>query len=77
MVVSFVYTRCRDARMCPLVAAKFARMQRQLRGTPIRLVTVTLDPGYDTPRVLARYGAAYGADPARWLLVTGRGARDA
>jgi len=29
-------------------------MQRQLRGTPIRLVTVTLDPGYDTPRVLAR-----------------------
>jgi protein SCO1/2 len=70
-VVSFVYTRCRDARMCPLVAAKFARMQRQLRGTPIRLVTVTLDPGYDTPRVLARYGAAYGADPARWSLVTG------
>jgi protein SCO1/2 len=70
-IVSFVYTRCRDARMCPLVAAKFARMQRELRGTPIRLVTITLDPGYDTPRVLARYGAAYGADPAVWSLLTG------
>lgn len=70
-IVSFVYTRCRDARMCPLVAAKFARMQRELRGTPIRLVTVTLDPGYDTPPVLARYGAAYGADPAHWTFVTG------
>jgi protein SCO1/2 len=70
-IVSFVYTRCRDARMCPLVAAKFARMQRALRGTPLRLVTLTLDPAYDTPPVLARYGAAYGADPVRWSLVTG------
>jgi protein SCO1/2 len=70
-VVSFIYTRCRDAQMCPLVAAKFARMQRELRGTPIRLVTVTLDPAHDTPHVLARYGAAYGADPAIWTFVTG------
>jgi protein SCO1 len=70
-IVSFVYTRCRDARMCPLVAAKFARMQQALGRAPIRLVTVTLDPAYDTPPVLARYGAAYGADPALWALVTG------
>ncbi len=70
-IVSFIYTRCTDARMCPLVAAKFARMQRELHGTPIRLVTVTLDPAYDTPPVLARYGAAYRADPAVWALVTG------
>jgi protein SCO1 len=70
-IVSFVYTRCRDARMCPLVAAKFARMQGALHGTPIRLVAVTLDPAYDTPEVLARYGAAYGADPAIWTFATG------
>ncbi len=70
-IVSFIYTRCPDAQMCPLIAAKFARMQRELRGTPIRLVTVTLDPAYDTPNVLARYGAAYGADPSVWSLVTG------
>jgi len=70
-VLSFLYTRCSDERMCPLVAAKFARLQQLLRGTPIRLVTITLDPGYDTPPVLQRYGAAFGADPARWSLVTG------
>ena len=70
-IVSFIYTRCRDAQMCPLVAAKFARMQRELRGTPIRLVTVTLDPAYDTPNVLARFGTAYGANPAAWTFVTG------
>jgi hypothetical protein len=35
------------------------------------LVTVTLDPAYDAPDVLARYGAAYGADAAVWTFVTG------
>jgi protein SCO1 len=70
-IVSFIYTRCRDASMCPLVSAKFARMQAALGDAPIRLVTLTLDPAYDTPPVLARYGAAYGADPRRWALTTG------
>ena len=70
-IVSFTYTRCRDARMCPLVAAKFARMQAALRGTPIRLATITLDPAYDVPAVLRRYGAAFGADPSVWSLLTG------
>ncbi|HTD38247.1 MAG TPA: SCO family protein [Candidatus Limnocylindrales bacterium] len=70
-VLSFIYTRCADARMCPLVSAKFAKLQRALRGEPVRLVLVTLDPAYDTPRVLARYGARYGADPDRWALATG------
>jgi protein SCO1/2 len=70
-VLSFIYTRCADARMCPLVSAKFAKMQGMLHGQPVRLVLVTLDPAYDTPRVLARYGAAYGADPGAWALVTG------
>jgi protein SCO1 len=70
-VLSFIYTRCADARMCPLVSAKFAKMQGMLHGEPVRLVLVTLDPAYDTPRVLARYGAAYGADPGVWTLATG------
>jgi len=70
-VLSFIYTRCADARMCPLVSAKFAKMQAMLRGQPVRLVLVTLDPAYDTPRVLARYGAAYGADPSVWTFATG------
>ncbi len=72
-IVSFIYTRCADA--CPLVMAKFARLQRLLRGVPVRLVTMTIDPVFDTPAVLARYGRAYGADPSRWSLVTGPAAR--
>jgi len=71
-ILSFVYTRCRDARVCPAVAGKFAWMQRALRpGEPIALVTVTIDPHHDTPALLARYGEAFGTDAARWTLATG------
>jgi protein SCO1/2 len=71
-LVSFIDTRCADPRLCLLVAAKFSYLQHRLRGAPIRLVTLTLDPAHDTPSVLERYGRRYGADPVRWSLVTGR-----
>jgi cytochrome oxidase Cu insertion factor (SCO1/SenC/PrrC family) len=70
-VIAFIYTRCPDPRMCPLVTAKFARMAGLLAGTPVRLLEITLDPAFDTPAVLRRYGSAVGADGVRWTLATG------
>ena len=71
VVMAFVYSRCKDARACPLISAKFHSLQEKLRGQPVHLVEVTLDPAFDRPNVLARYGAAFGADPSRWTLATG------
>jgi cytochrome oxidase Cu insertion factor (SCO1/SenC/PrrC family)/Cu/Ag efflux protein CusF len=71
VVLSFIYTRCRDARMCPLISAKFREIQTLTMQRNVRLVEVTLDPAYDRPPVLARYGQAFGADPSRWRLVVG------
>jgi protein SCO1/2 len=71
VVMAFVYTRCRDARECPAVSARFHALQEKFRGLPVRLVLVTLDPAYDRPAVLERYGKTFGQDPARWTLVTG------
>ena len=71
LVLSFIYTRCADATMCSLVSAKYARLQRMLGREPIHLIEATLDPAYDTPAVLARYGTTFGADAARWTLATG------
>jgi cytochrome oxidase Cu insertion factor (SCO1/SenC/PrrC family) len=70
-VLSFIYTRCPDPTMCPLVTAKFGRMATLLRDTPVHLLEITLDPGYDTPAVLRAYGRAAGADGDRWTLATG------
>jgi protein SCO1/2 len=70
-VLAFVYTRCQDARMCPLISAKFHALQSDLARRRVHLVEVTLDPAYDRPAVLARYGRTFGADPKRWTLAVG------
>jgi protein SCO1/2 len=70
LVLAFVYTRCADARVCPAISGKFSVLQRRF-GDDVRLAEVTLDPAYDSPAALARYGARFGADPARWSLLTG------
>ena len=44
VVLAFVYTRCRDARECPLISAKFGRLQEKIRDQRAHLVEVTLDP---------------------------------
>ncbi len=74
-IVSFVYTTCGDPALCPLIAAKFAYLQRRIDPQTIRLVTITLDPLHDTPPVLRAFGARYAADPSRWSLVSGDAAR--
>jgi protein SCO1/2 len=71
VVLSFIYTRCADARMCPLISAKFAKLQELAGKRDLHLVEVTLDPTYDRPPVLERYARAYNADPRRWSLVVG------
>jgi protein SCO1/2 len=37
-----------------------------------RLLSVTLDPGFDTPQILKDYGASKNADPSIWTFVTGK-----
>ncbi|GAC1571560.1 MAG: hypothetical protein NVS3B7_01800 [Candidatus Elarobacter sp.] len=70
-VLAFVYTRCQDARMCPVISAKFKQLQDTIGARKVHLVEVTLDPAYDRPAVLARYATTFGADPKRWSMVVG------
>ncbi len=71
LVLAFIYTRCRDPRMCPLISAKFESLQRLLAGSKAHLLEVTLDPVYDRGEVLRRYARTFEADPARWTIATG------
>jgi protein SCO1/2 len=38
IVLSFIYTRCRDARMCPLISAHFHQLEQRLDGNKYHLV---------------------------------------
>jgi len=68
--VTFIYTRCRESAECPATSAKFAQLQHEIPSNA-RLLEITIDPAHDTPAVLRRYGAMFGADPSRWMLATG------
>ena len=68
-LANFVYTQCTET--CPLQSAVVARLQGEFRQPELRFVSITVDPERDTAVALARYAEQYGADPVRWLFLTG------
>ena len=76
MALTFTYSRCPLPDFCPLMDKHFASVQEQIKTSPdladVRLVSVTIDPEFDTPAVLSRHAKALGADPARWHFATGQ-----
>lgn len=68
-IAGFVFTRCTGP--CPRITSNMRKLQGELAATDVRLVTFTVDPLHDTPQVLADYAQAVGADPQRWLFLTG------
>jgi protein SCO1 len=75
VAVTFVYARCPIPDFCPLMNRHFAAVQKSIKSRPeladVRLLTVTMDPEYDTPAVLAPLARALDADPAVWSFATG------
>jgi protein SCO1/2 len=68
LAITFIYTRCPFPEFCPLMDRHFATLQTSVKGTPsladVRLLSVTLDPQFDTPSVLKNHARMRGADPA-------------
>jgi protein SCO1/2 len=74
-VMSFIYTRCPFPTFCPLMDRNFAALQRLLvqdsrLAAKVRLLSVTIDPSYDTPAVLLEHAKRVKADLETWLFVT-------
>jgi protein SCO1/2 len=64
LLVTFIYTRCPLPNFCPRLSSEFARIHDDLAKTPedyarTHLLAITLDPKYDRPEVLKKYGLAY------------------
>jgi len=69
-ITNFIYTHCPDT--CPLQTAQMAKLQADFaEEKALRLVSITVDPERDTVLVLSQYAKRYGADPERWLFLTG------
>ncbi len=70
IVVNFIYSRCAEA--CPLSTAHMLKLQTVYAEEPrVRLVSISVDPDYDTPEVLAGYAERLGVRSTRWSFLTG------
>lgn len=65
---------------CPLLSRKFAELQSTIKSASgssaeTRLLSITIDPQFDTPAVLKQYREQEGADPNIWAFATGEPAQ--
>jgi protein SCO1/2 len=64
LLATFIYTRCQMADFCPRMSTNFAEIDKALAADPAlfektHLLSISFDPGHDTPAVLKKYGEAY------------------
>jgi protein SCO1 len=74
-VFSFIYTRCPD--LCPLTTLRLADLHALAAADDgmagrLQLVSMSFDPGHDTPAVMADYAASWRGEAAGppWHFVT-------
>ena len=70
VLLEFIFTTC--ATICPVLSASFASPQGILDrdGAPYRMISITIDPEHDTPRILREYAGRFEAG-GRWHFLTG------
>lgn len=70
VMLNFIYTSC--TAICPAMSGIFAQVQNALgeERLRVRLISVSIDPEYDTPERLAAYAGRFDAGP-EWRFVTG------
>lgn len=69
-VADFVFTRCQ--LVCPRLTEQMTELRRRLGSdSPVRSVSFSVDPEFDTPEVLADYARRHGIEGRDWLFLTG------
>lgn len=64
LLVTFIYTRCPLPEYCDLMSTNFAAIEKKLAErkdayAKTHLLSISIDPEYDTPKVLRSYGSAH------------------
>lgn len=74
IMLNFIYTRCPVATMCPAATMKMMETQQLAKEAGVNnleLISITLDPEYDTPGVLREYAEARAIDTNNFSFLTG------
>jgi protein SCO1/2 len=72
VVVDFFFSTC--PTICPIMTKQMRRLQIKLDDPAfddVRILSVTVNPEFDTPKVLKEYGIKNQADFTKWTFATG------
>ncbi len=75
-LLTFIFTRCPIPTFCPRIAQHFSELQQAIKSEAgaagkTRLLSITLDPQFDTPEILLSYAQQQKADLQIWTFATG------
>ncbi|MAT89997.1 MAG: SCO family protein [Flavobacteriaceae bacterium] len=69
-VAEFFFTTCPS--ICPIMNRNMVRIQNEFYGNPnVGIASFSIDPEYDTPKILKEYAEAYKITNPNWHLMTG------
>ncbi len=69
-IIDFIYTNC--PAECPRMTSRMHRIAEQVQGEDnVGLLSISVDPGRDTPPVLNAFAQRYGGATAQWHFLTG------
>jgi protein SCO1/2 len=70
VIVDFIFGTC--TTICPILSVGFANLQQKLGNDSqkVHLVSISIDPEHDTPKVMKEYLKRYRAKPG-WDFLTG------
>ena len=72
VLINFMFTTCTG--ICPPMTANLAKVQGYLGdrvGRDVRIISISVDPGVDTPEKLKKYAEGFRARPG-WYFLTGK-----
>lgn len=69
-IADVIYTNC--PAECPRMTAQMHKLEREVKGeNDLRLVSISVDPERDTPRVLNAFAQRFGGPTRQWTFLTG------
>jgi protein SCO1/2 len=69
-IADFFFTTCGD--ICPVMSKNMASLHRTFEHVPdVSVVSITVNPEFDSPQVLSRYAEKFDADTGKWKFLTG------
>lgn len=71
VMINFIFTSC--TTICPSMSVIFSSVHSKLASSKpaVKMISISIDPEYDTPSVLRKYAASFTADN-NWLFYTGK-----